>query len=136
MGIYLLKRNKKKTLKHSSHLFKVYDKDNKRTPVDVDLASLSLTLQKSRFVLRFLLLTVNESMWAEKQVLVMNKPPEEATRGVNKRYSQKFPKYTGKHLCQSLFFNKVAGLWHRCLPVNFPKFLRTPFLQKTSGGCF
>ena len=48
-----------------------------------------------------------------------------------------FTKFTGKHLCQSLFFNKVAGLrpatllkkrlWHRCFPVNFVKFLRTPF---------
>ena len=24
-------------------------------------------------------------------------------------------------------------LWHRCFPVNFVKFLRTPFLQNTSG---
>ena len=23
-----------------------------------------------------------------------------------------------------------------CFPVNFVKFLRTPFLQNTSGGCF
>ena len=48
-------------------------------------------------------------------------------------------KFTGKHLCQGLFFNKVAGLrpvtllkrrlWHRCFPVNFAKFLRTHFLQ-------
>ena len=35
-----------------------------------------------------------------------------------------------------LFFNKVAGLrpfyrlWHRCFPVNFAKFLRTPFLTE------
>ena len=46
-----------------------------------------------------------------------------------------FAKFTGKHLCQSLFFNKVAELrpatllkkrlWHRCFPVNFAKFLRT-----------
>ena len=45
-----------------------------------------------------------------------------------------FAKFTGKNLCQSLFFNKVAGLrlWHRCFPVNFAKFPRTPFLQKTS----
>ena len=45
-----------------------------------------------------------------------------------------FTKFTGKHLCQSIFFNKVAGLtpstflkkriWHRCFPVNFEKFLR------------
>ena len=50
---------------------------------------------------------------------------------------RKFAKITGKHLCQSLFFNKVAGLrlatslkkrlWHRCFPVNFAKFLRTSF---------
>ena len=51
-------------------------------------------------------------------------------------------KFTGKHLCQSLFFNKVAGLrpllknWHRCFPVNFAKFLRTPFLQNSSGRLF
>ena len=57
-----------------------------------------------------------------------------------------FAKFTGKHLCQSLFFIKVAGLrsatllkkklWHRFFPMNFAKFLRTPFLQNTSGGCF
>ena len=56
---------------------------------------------------------------------------------------RKFAKLTGKHLCQSLFFNKVAGLrpatlskkrpWHRCFPVNFAKFLRTPFFHNTSG---
>ena len=53
-----------------------------------------------------------------------------------------FGKFTGKHLCQSLFFNKVAGLllkkrlWHRCFPVNFPKFLRAPFLtEHPPGGC-
>ena len=47
-----------------------------------------------------------------------------------------FAKSTGKHLCHSLFFNKVAGLmpatlfkkrlWHRGFPVNFATFLRTP----------
>ena len=52
-------------------------------------------------------------------------------------------KSTGKHLCQRMFLNKVAGLrpatllknnlWHRCFPVNFVKFLRTPSLQKTPG---
>ena len=26
--------------------------------------------------------------------------------------------------------------WHRCFPVNFAKFLGTPFLENTSGGCF
>ena len=27
-------------------------------------------------------------------------------------------------------------LWHRCFPVNFAKFIRTPFLKNISGGCF
>ena len=54
-----------------------------------------------------------------------------------------FEKFTGKHLCQSLFFSKAAGLrpatllkkrfCHRCFLVNFLKFLRTPFSQNTSG---
>ena len=48
-----------------------------------------------------------------------------------------FTKFTGKYLCQSRFFNKATGLrpatlfkkrfWHRSFPVNFVKFLRTPF---------
>ena len=51
-----------------------------------------------------------------------------------------FTKFTGKHLCQSFSFNKVTGvrpatllkkrLCHRCFPVNFAKFLRTPFLTE------
>ena len=54
-----------------------------------------------------------------------------------------FTKFTGKYLCQNIIVNKVAGLrpatllkkrlWHRCFPVNFVKFLRTRFLQNTSG---
>ena len=43
-----------------------------------------------------------------------------------------FAKFTGKHLCQSFFFNKVAGLrhrWHRCFPVNFVKFPTTLFYR-------
>ena len=53
-----------------------------------------------------------------------------------------FAKFTGKHLCQSLFFIKVAGLHFvkketlsQVFPVNFVKFLRAPFLLNTSGGC-
>ena len=40
---------------------------------------------------------------------------------------QNFSKFTGKHLCLSLPFNEVAGLRHRCFPVNFVKILRTTF---------
>ena len=59
-----------------------------------------------------------------------------------------FSKFRGKHLSQILFLNKVAGLlfnkvaglrpatllknrlWHRCFPVDFAKFLRTPFVTE------
>ena len=56
-----------------------------------------------------------------------------------KTFSQR-SKFTGKYLCQSLFFNKVVcleacrciekRLWRRCFPVNFAKFLRTYFLTE------
>ena len=64
-----------------------------------------------------------------------------------KKGVRNFRKFTGKHLCQILFFNKVAGLspaillktslWHRCFPVNFTKFLKTVFtenLQTTASA--
>ena len=49
-------------------------------------------------------------------------------------------KFTGKHLCQRLFFNKVVALrpatllkkslQHWCFPVNFAKFLRKTFFGR------
>ena len=51
-----------------------------------------------------------------------------------KGFLRNVTKFTRKQLCQSAFFNKVAGL--RCFPVNFVTFLTTPFLQNTSGDCF
>ena len=56
-----------------------------------------------------------------------------------KSVPRNFAKVTGKHLCQSLFFNKVEGaacnfikkrLRHRCFPVKFVKFLRAPSLTE------
>ena len=59
---------------------------------------------------------------------------------IKKGVLRNFPKLTGKHLCQSLFFNKVAGLrpasllkkrrWHRCVLVNFAKHLGTRFFKE------
>ena len=57
-------------------------------------------------------------------------PPEVLCKKGVLRNSAKF---TEKHLCQSLFFNKVAGLRLRYFPVNFAKLLRRTFLQNTSG---
>ena len=49
-----------------------------------------------------------------------------------------FAKFTGKHLCHSLFSATLLKKRHRqrCFPVNFVEFLRAPFLQNTSGDCF
>ena len=57
-----------------------------------------------------------------------------------------FAKFTGKHLCRSFFFNKIAGLRpvnllneelrNRCFPVNFAKFLETSFYRTPPGDCF
>ena len=62
---------------------------------------------------------------------------EAATEG----FLKNFTKLIGKHLCQSLFFNEVAGLrpanlfkkelLRKCFSVNFVKFLRTTFLRAT-----
>ena len=59
---------------------------------------------------------------------------------VKKSVFTNFTKLTRKHLCQNLFFNKVESLrpatflkkkpWYRCFPVNFVKFLRTPFFTE------
>ena len=54
---------------------------------------------------------------------------------VKKGVLTNFAKFTGKHLYQCLFFNKVAGA-ARCFPVNLAKFLRTPFSQNKSGRLF
>ena len=42
-------------------------------------------------------------------------------------------KFTRKHLRQRPATLLKKSLWHRCFPVTFAKFLRTPFLQNTSG---
>ena len=63
----------------------------------------------------------------QRKVLVMNRssrPDVFCKKGVLRN----FAKFTGKHLFQSLSFNKVAGLklWRKCFPVNFVKISRTP----------
>ena len=62
------------------------------------------------------------------------------------RLSEKFCKFLRKIFVLQSLFNKVAGLktcnfinkrlQHKCFLVKFAKFLRTPFLQNTSGGYF
>ena len=64
---------------------------------------------------------------------------------VSKGVLRNFEKFTGKHLCQSLFFNEDASrpatllkkrFWHRCFPMNFAKFLKNNFFRTPLGDCF
>ena len=52
-------------------------------------------------------------------------------KGVLKEISQN----AQGNICTRVSFLKKR-LWHRCLPMNFVKFLRTPFLQNTTGRLF
>ena len=73
----------------------------------------------------------------EKQKKIFIAPEVVVLRcSVKKDVLKNFTKFTGKHLCQSLSFNKVVGLrlWRKCFPVNIVKISWTPFLKKTSGG--
>ena len=85
-------------------------------------------------------LLVLQSTWA---FLIWLDRSNHQRYSVRKGVLRNFRKFTGKHLCQSLFLNTVVGLrpatllkkslWHRCFPVSFMKFLKTPFLQNISG---
>ena len=44
-----------------------------------------------------------------------------------------FAKFPGKHLWVSYL---IKRLWHRCFPVNFAKFVRTPFYRTPLDDCF
>ena len=65
------------------------------------------------------------SMWAIQGSVRTRYRSSHQRCSVRKGFVRNFAKVTGKHLCQKLRY--------RCFPVNFAKFLRTPFLQNTSG---
>ena len=72
-----------------------------------------------------------------KTYLLQKQPPEVLyKKGVLKNFAN----LTGKHLRESLFFNKVPGLrtktllekrlWHRCFPVKFARFFKNTFFTE------
>ena len=80
-----------------------------------------------------------------RRELNFQKSTEAATGGglwFEKAVLRNFANFTGKHPCQSLFFNKVAGLrpatllkktlWYTFFILNFAKFIRKPILQITA----
>ena len=70
------------------------------------------------------LVSVNVVVVAVVRV-ISSRPEVFCKKGVLKH----FAKFTGKHLCQPATLLKKR-FWHRCFPVNFAKFLRTPFFIK------
>ena len=122
-----LKLNEGKLVHHPSRRGKVLYCDNKKFCVDTIFDPDSETGKCMKYDIRI--------RWS--------------CRSSHQRCSRKkgvlknFAILTGKHLWQTLFFNKVAGitpanllkekLCQRCFPVNFAKFLRTHFLQNTTG---
>ena len=76
---------------------------------------------------------VCNDVWEKHSAGRCSRPEVFCKKGVYKS----FARLTGKHLCQNLFLNKIAGLgpatllkkrlWHNCFLVSFAKFLTTPF---------
>ena len=119
-----------------------------------DLQQLFVLVWIDRIELVVLFLVLNEIFrWVYfyvKQGICLGRnmqPPEVFYKKVFIKISQNSQETgLGKHLCQSLFFNKVAGLRpaillikrlrHRCFPMKFGKFLRTLFNKKLPDDHF
>ena len=108
----------------------------------------SLSLQKFSFlesIVAFLamIFLVTQTIVFHQNTQVVIYRSSHQRRSMKKDVPRNFAKFTGKHLRQSLSFNKAAHLrpatllkkrlWLRCFPMNFAKFLRTPFLQNTQA---
>ena len=87
------------------------------------------TLNKFHCIIVSFLFNLNKDLFPGKVNIAGSTCPDVfCKRGILRN----FTKFTGKHLYQSLFLNKVAGLrpatllkkrlWHRCFPVNFVDF--------------
>ena len=87
------------------------------------------------------LVTINFAFSSWKYMKYAQKPLEVFYK---KDVLKNFAKFTCKHLDQRLLFNKAAGLrpatvlkkglWHRCFPMNYVKFLL--FYRTPLGDCF
>ena len=85
----------------------------------------------------------NEMLYACLKTILWKSKSSHGRCSIRKCVLKNFAKSIGKYLCQSLFFNNVAGLRPATLSkkktlaqvfsCKFCKFLRTHFLQNTSG---
>ena len=88
----------------------------------------SLTVRATNSEL-FMTLLKNDIRITKSTFFCFQKQPPEVF--CKKSVLRNFAKFTGKHLCQSLFFNNVTDLrpaallkkrlWYRCFPVDFAK---------------
>ena len=111
-----------------------------KNPSFYDIKHLSIT--SSCLVLRYSIFRCRSlfAVWANSYHLIHHYRSSHQRCSLWKGVLRNFAKFTGKRLRQSLFINKLAGLRpatllkkRKCFPVNFAKFLRTPFLQNTFG---
>ena len=70
---------------------------------------------------------------ARKFLFIKSRCPEVFCK---KGVLRNFANFTGNYLCQSLFLIKKETLAQRSFPVNYAKFLRTPFCIDRTSGCF
>ena len=92
-------------------------------------------LSLKKLILSCTMLKNEQTMDIFSTILRSSRPNLFCEKGVLRTFAN----FTGKHLRQTLFFNKVAGnacnfiqkrLWRKCFPVKFAKFLRTPFFTE------
>ena len=89
----------------------------------------------------------NDSVcWSKMNSFLRTSLPRATFRSSHQRCSIKkgvfrnFTKFTGNTCARVSFLIKLQALkkrlWHRCFPVNFAKFLRTPFYGTPLDDCF
>ena len=81
------------------------------------------------------LLTSLRHLWYMAQEICFSRPEVFRKKGVHRN----FAKFTGKHLCQSLFFNKVAGRATLLKKETLAQVFSCEFCEismNTFGGCF
>ena len=73
--------------------------------------------------------TANNAMYIVQELHTFHDPEAVVRRcSVKKGVLRNSAKFTGKHLRPATLLKK--RLWHRCFPVKFAKFLRTPFFTE------
>ena len=99
-------------------------------------------LIKLRLISKFMTSQTVHQNWQYLYCLIsqeINKKNSHRRCSVKKGVLRNLTKFTGKHLCQSLFFNRVAGaacnfikkrFLHRCFPVNFAKIFKNTYFTK------